>query len=76
MACVFYINYTLKLKSNRKTGYWQTNIYKIGEMGICREIFGLVFKVDSSRNKLLIEAGCADVNSGLIVQKEKDDNIE
>lgn len=37
---------------------------------------GSVFKVDSSQNKLLIAAGWADVNSGLIVKREKDDSIE
>lgn len=48
----------------------------MGEMGVCGEILGSVLKADNSQNKLLVAAGSADVNSGLIVQREKDDSVD
>lgn len=59
-----------------ETEHWQASIYNAREMGVCEESSGAVSKLDGCQNRLLMAAGAADVNSGLIVQREEGDRIE
>lgn len=59
-----------------KIEHWQVSTSKAREMGVCEEISGAVSKLGSCHNRLLMAAGAADVNSGLIVQREEGDHIE